>query len=424
MGVLVVGIAGLIVAGLLYLLFIFLFLVRLLGNRTLWSLAMHFMRPVLREFYSYDLAEAANRVLQAQPDAIHLKALDTPPWKDKAGAEELRRSLEDLGFSAAGAYGIDIMPGVPLLFMVNEAEAAAACIMEHPATGVWLDVFSAYPGGRGVTVSSGRDPGLPARMRRPGDIMEYRPGADASALYNRLLALRGPEKPVTLTAGNIAARFEEVWAEAMDWRKQHEFTPEEALALKKGRALPPETVKTKKLFDIVGGGLAILNFFALVFFLFAARGYTPVGDGPWLEALRWFGLPTALFALTFAVSMQATGPVMRLVGGVFMAIIAAPFFWGTFYMGGTWYNGAQDTAAAVVHRAEITDKYTSRGRDKDHYAVVKSWRAGRASEKLHLTQEQYLKAGGAGSVILIATRPGALGHEWIAGLDFENPPPR
>ncbi|OGR42681.1 MAG: hypothetical protein A2X35_01650 [Elusimicrobia bacterium GWA2_61_42] len=411
-----------ILAGFLYLFFIILFLIRRFGNRTAWSLAMHFVRPVLLEFYSYDLAEAANLALQAQPDSVHLQPLAGRPWKDAARVGELRGSLEELGFSGAGTYGVDVMPGAALMFMVNEGAGAAACIMEHPAAGVWLDIYSSLPGGRDVVVSSGKDPGLPARLRRPGVTMEYRAGADAAALYDRLIALRGPEKPLPLAAAGLAARFEEAWALDMDWRKQNEFLPEEALALKRGRALPVETVKKAKLFDQLGGGLAILNFAALVFFLIAAGKYPPVGDGPWQEALRYFLVPLGLFALSFAASIQAPGPVTRLVSGVFMAIIASPFFWGTFYMGGIWLNGARDTGQAVVRRAEVVARKATGRRDRDYYVVLKSWQPGRDTEKLLIFKEQYSKIVPGRTVAVVIVRPGRLGHEWIVRLDFETAP--
>ncbi|MHB0995738.1 MAG: hypothetical protein ACYC2I_05135 [Elusimicrobiales bacterium] len=411
--------AGAVVAAGLYLLFILLFLVRLTGNRTLWALALAFMRPVLREFYSYDLAEAANRVLQAQPDAIRLKPLAEVPWRDPARAGELRRGFEEMGFSAAGAHSVDVMPGVLIQFLLNGE--TAACIMEHPAAGVWADVFLGYPGHGGVTVSSGRDPGLPARLRRPGDFIEYRPGADPAALYDRLRALRRPEKALSLDAAGLAAFFEEYWALGTDWRKQHEFTPEEALAMKKGRALPPGSLKRARLFDLAGGGLAIANFFALVYFLFAARGYATLDGGPWLEALKWAAAPAAAFALAFAASLQAPGPVTRALAAVFMGIVALPFFWGTGYMGGTWYNCARDGGPAVVRRASVTGKNPGGRGERAHYAVLKSWRAGRESEKLHVSQEQYEVIIPGASEAEVTLKPGRLGHEWIAGLEFLGP---
>lgn len=410
--------AGAVVAAGVYLLFALLFLVRLTGNRALWALALAFMRPVLREFYSYDLAEAANRTLQAQPDSIRLDPLAEPGWKDPAAAGSLRRGFEELGFKAAGGYGVDAMPGVRLLFLLKDE--TGACIMEHPVAGIWADVFLGYPGHEGITVSSGRDPGLPARLRRPGDLIEYRPGADPAALYDRLAALRRPD-PLRLDAAGIARFFEEAWALGMDWRKQHEFTPEEALAMKKGRALPAASLKRSRLFDLAGGTLVIANFFALVWFLYAARGYTALDGGPWLEALKWAAAPAAAFALVFAASLQAPGPVTRAVAAVFMGIVALPFFWGTGYMGGTWYNCARDGGPAAVHRAAVTGRAVGGRRERDHYVLLRSWRPGRGSERLHVTEAQYGLAAPAGTEALVTIKPGRLGHAWIAGLEFTGP---
>jgi len=332
--------AAAIVTTLFFLLFVLLFLVRKLGNKKLWKLALRLMRPVLRELYSNDLAEAANKVLQSQPTNIQMLPLGSAGWKDPVKGEKLLNDIAQLGFARAGAYGVDIMPKLKLQFLVNSSTGEAAYVMEHPLLGIWMDFVAAYPGHAGVTVSSGRDPKLPARMRRAENTIEYIAGAAPSVLYERLKILRRAEKPVRLTADNIVRHFQTEWEVSADWRSQHEFTPEEVLAMKKGRDMPLEAVARSKVFDWLGGGLAIGNFFALVFFLFASRNYDPVGNGPWAEALRWCAVPALLLGVCFAASMQASGPITRA------------------------------TACALM------------------------------------------------SMAIVTTKPGALGHEWIAALEF------
>ena len=101
-----------------------------------------------------------------------------------------------------------------------------------------------------------------------------------------------------------------------------------------------------------------------------------------------------------------------------MALIAWPFFWGSFYTGAMWYNGARDTGAAVVSRAAVAAKKETGGRERDHYVSLVSWRRGRELEKLHVTREQYDGVVPGRTIAVVTTRPGALGHEWISGLEF------
>lgn len=401
------------------LLFMLLFLVRRLGNRWLWSRALKFVRPVLRELYAADLAAAANSVLQAQPVEIHLSKQRQHVWKDAAAAEALTEGLRKRGFSDAGVHAIDKFPGVFVRLMVNEWSSSGAAVYEHPQAGVWADVVGVYDGGGTFCCSSGKDPGLPARLRPPDTKIEYFPGADAGTLYARWQAGRAAQGLVKLTAGDIAAKFEEAWAREMDWRTQEELLPEEARAFKDGKPMPQAEARRAGIFDMAAFVMAALNLVLMMTVLFAARDYWPVGNGPWREALWHTLAPLLFFVWLFMNSVRTQGPIARSVAWVIMLVVAYPFFFGTVYFGEIWVNGAGDTGQPAVHSAAVLGAKATGRRERDHYVTLKAWSPGRATERLRVTREQYLRLRPGGSVARVTTRPGLLGHEWLAGLEFD-----
>lgn len=407
-----------ITAAILYCLFILLFMVRRVANRLLWSRVMRFIRPILREFYAYDLAEAANKVMQAQPDEIHL--ISAAGRRASARAEELAASLRELGFSEAGVFSIDVLPGIFVRFLIKEDDAAGACVYEHPAAGAWIDICSERIDGGSIAFSTLPDPGLPGQMRRPDSRMEYRPGDSAKTLYERFLFSRGPNAAAPLSAAGMPAVFERAWAREMEWRKEHEFSPSEALAIKKGRAIPGPEVRNRRLFDAIAAALAIANVAALLAVLFLSRPYPALAGGPWREALLHTLLPLAVFIPAFMYSVQTDGPVSRLFAGVFMTLIAFPFFWGTVYYGEIYLNGALDKGAASTRRAAVIEKRSDK-HGESHSALLASWRTGRKGERVSVSEEDYARIRPGRTLAAVTTRPGALGHEWIADIVFEEP---
>jgi len=420
MELIVMIVAGSVVGLAFALLFMLLFLVRRLGNRWLWSRALRFARPVLRELYAADLAAAANSVLQAQPVEIRLSRLKEHAWKDPAAVEALTEGLKQNGFSDAGAYAIDKFPGAVVRLMVNEWSSCCAAVYEHQQAGVWADVVGLYGGGGTCCCSSGKDPGLPARLRPPGTKIEYLPGADAWALYARWQAIRVAEGLIKITAAEIAGRFEEVWAREMDWRTQEELVPEEARAFKHGKPMPAAEARRAGFFDVAAFVMAAANVALMLAALFAARDYWPVGNGPWREALWHTLVPLLLFVWLFLNSVRTEGPIARAVVWVMLLVVSYPFFLGTVYFGEVWANGVYDTGQPAVHAAAVLDAKATGRRERDHYVTLRAWSPGRDTERLRVTKEQYLRLRPGSTVARVTTRPGFLGHEWLVGLDFEN----
>jgi hypothetical protein len=118
-------------------------------------------------------------------------------------------------------------------------------------------------------------------------------------------------------------------------------------------------------------------------------------------------------------SVRTEGPIARAVAWVIMLIISYPFFFGTVYFGEIWVNGAGDTGQPAVYRADVLGAKATGRYDHDYYVTLRAWSPGRDTERLAVSREQYLRLRPGGSVALVTTRPGLLGHEWLAGLDFE-----
>ncbi|HBA60143.1 MAG TPA: hypothetical protein DCZ92_04885 [Elusimicrobia bacterium] len=420
MSLIALVLAAVLVAAAIYLLIFLMYLVRRLGNRNLWSRALHWFWPLMREFYSYDLAEAANKAIQGMPGRIRLAPEPDHKWKDRPPVDELTAEWSALGFSEAGTFGIAALPGIFVRFLLNENEKTGACIYEHVKAGVWTEAYCCYGNGGGITFTSAADPGLPKELRHPDNTVEYCPGTKPAELYRRLLFVRRPGAAIGLSADGLPALFEKAWAKDMAWRKQQEIQPLQALALKKGRPLKEPELKHKKLLETLAALLFFANFAAMITVLIVSRGYPTLDGGPWRAALLHTFIPLALFIPAFLNSLRTDGPVMRALAATFWAIISYPFFFGTVYFAEVWYNGARDTAPAAIHRAEVKGKRRTRGDDPSHYALLKSWRPGTDTEKIIISPREYDRLTPGRTTAVVSTRPGRLGHEWIVGFSFEN----
>ncbi len=416
----VIIIAAAIVSVGFYLLFILLFLIRRLGSRRLWSKTLRFMWPVMRELYAGELADGANRAIQAMPDEIRLEHQLSHTWQNPESANSLSRSLRHMGFSDAGIFSVDKLPGVFIRLMFNERESAGAAVYEHPEAGVWAEIYSDYSSGNSVDFTMLKDPGLPKHMQPPYCRLAHLPGISVEALHKEFLSAREPGEFIPLTSANIKERFEDAWAKDMDWRKQMEMYPDEALAFKKGKPMPDENRKGKKWFDIACGAITILNLAGMLTLLFMARNYVTIGCGPLRSALWHALIPLLIFLWFFINSIRTSGPISRLTVWIVMGIITYPFFLGTVYLGEVWLNGAKDIYPPSVHSALVVGKKQAKGRHDRSWSIrLKSWNPGRETEQLGVTEAQYSRVQPGKTVARVTTKPGFLGYEWIAGLSFE-----
>ena len=81
-------------------------------------------------------------------------------------------------------------------------------------------------------------------------------------------------------------------------------------------------------------------------------------------------------------------------------------------------NGLLDKSQASVHQAKVINKYYSKKKNNhSYYAVVESWRTDHYSEKIKVNSHFYQKLQPGQSTMVITTKPGALGFEWL--VDYQ-----
>ncbi|MBI5537331.1 MAG: hypothetical protein HY898_31705 [Deltaproteobacteria bacterium] len=79
-------------------------------------------------------------------------------------------------------------------------------------------------------------------------------------------------------------------------------------------------------------------------------------------------------------------------------------------------NGLPDAATPEVRKVEILRKYTSGSRSRTYYTTVRSWRKGESTLDIDVGSSLYHDAR-EGGVLVVRTKPGLLGHEWVVSLE-------
>ena len=165
------------------------------------------------------------RAVEAQPDQIMLQRLAAANWQD-ASVGEVVAALSDAGFTDAGAYSVDKMPGVKVDILVKPDDRVAAHVYEHPEAGIWIELVTRYQDGTSTTLTT-----LPATgQNQPGWLTTIRTGkAPADDLLRQFIAdrrlHRGVMKPVS--AEQAPHEFEEGYAHYVLWRKTTPMTADE-----------------------------------------------------------------------------------------------------------------------------------------------------------------------------------------------------
>ncbi|MGE5113458.1 MAG: hypothetical protein ACM3JB_21550 [Acidobacteriaceae bacterium] len=176
--------------------------------------------PVAREKVFRDVARrAGDRV----PDEIHMEPATMVLWKDQDKWREAYNRLEERGFRHAGNYRV-VEIGVDVQFLINDQERALACIYNHPAAGVFMDIVTRYEDGSCVTfanrAASGLDQHPQLQNRFLGDV-------SPAELIERTLADR-PQKPMReICEKELVPDFCRVWKEYKEWRNKRGTTAEE-----------------------------------------------------------------------------------------------------------------------------------------------------------------------------------------------------
>jgi len=94
----------------------------------------------------------------------------------------------------------------------------------HPVAGRWFDLVCKYADGRSATFTTARTTGL---NQRPRHAIIHVPGASPEALYRQGQSERPVGELKSISASTVAAEFENAYAEATTWRKQHGISADE-----------------------------------------------------------------------------------------------------------------------------------------------------------------------------------------------------
>jgi len=171
------------------------------------------------------LQDIGRKAVEAQPDRIALSRISSPAWQD-ASVEQIISSLRASGFTEAGAYSVDKMPGVKVAILAKPKDCVAAHVYEHAKAGIWIELVTRYQDGTSTTLTT-----LPSTgQNQPAWLTTIRAGqAPAGELVRQFIEDRrwrsGVMKPVS--AEQAPREFEEGYAKYASWRKATPMTADE-----------------------------------------------------------------------------------------------------------------------------------------------------------------------------------------------------
>jgi len=178
------------------------------------------------------------KAVEAQPDRVALGRIISPEWQD-ASVAPIISSLAAAGFTDAGVYSVDKMPGVKVAILVKPADCVAAHVFEHPQAGIWIELVTRYQDGTSTTLTT-----LPATgQNQPSWLTTIRAGnAPAAELVRQLIQDRPARAMKSISAEQAPREFEEGYASYMLWRKPTPMTADEIAPTVRSWAQKPEKV--------------------------------------------------------------------------------------------------------------------------------------------------------------------------------------
>ena len=164
-----------------------------------------------------DIAEgiAANAATSFPPMQISLRRQIESDWDEVDAVETLAASLRELGFHSAGSFEVEELP-VKLQAWILPDDAMYAVIYEHALAGVYADIITEYAPHGALTVSSA--PRGHELEHRPAYDKIYLRGASSEELCALMRRERRDGEYRAVSAGDFAARFEQFYADEMEWR--------------------------------------------------------------------------------------------------------------------------------------------------------------------------------------------------------------
>ena len=176
--------------------------------------------------YERPLQDVSRRAEARSPATIHLTPKPEHEWTDGAIVSAMTEPLLRNGFVQAGDFSIEPLQGVTLRLLVNPQQAMYSGIIEHRVSGYLQEIVCRYQDGSSLSCSRSPDRGV---EHRPGVRVIRMPGADAEAMYQRLLRERKSEGLRPVDSGNVVALYEEAYALDKAWRQQRGPSPAEVV---------------------------------------------------------------------------------------------------------------------------------------------------------------------------------------------------
>jgi hypothetical protein len=169
------------------------------------------------------LQDIGKQAVDAQPDGIRLNRIATPAWDD-AIVQQIISSFRTAGFADAGAYSVDMMPGVKVAIFAKPEDCIAAYVFEHPKAGTWIELVTRYQDGTSTTLTT-----LPSTgQKQPAWLTTMRTAkAPAGDLVRQFMRDRRPGAMKHISAEQAPQDFEEGFAKYMQWRKATPMTAAE-----------------------------------------------------------------------------------------------------------------------------------------------------------------------------------------------------
>jgi len=161
--------------------------------------------------------DVGQRAVDQQPDHIHLTRRGPQDWAQPDAAAALAMPLLENGFSDAGSYAIDELPGVLVRLMPDEHNGMLGIVYEHSRAPHWVELVTRYANGTVATFTTLRPTGL---SPLPGYSTFHAPGLDAGALLHRALQERPKGAVTSVTTATAVKLFEHGYAEQIAARKR------------------------------------------------------------------------------------------------------------------------------------------------------------------------------------------------------------
>ncbi len=149
------------------------------------------------------------------PFRVKLERVDRPTWADRDQIEFLAGPLRKAGFVDLGIF--DVTPSqIRLLALASEKSSIYAAILQHPQSGVHLELVTAYADGTDCTYHTSEVACLLDQW--PFKKIKALPDLGAGELLERLLAERPQKAMLPATVEAFSDLYESLWAREFDWR--------------------------------------------------------------------------------------------------------------------------------------------------------------------------------------------------------------